>query len=157
MENTNGFKRKRIRVKGFEYKGGYSYFLTICTANKTPYFLEKDIVDFVLCHLRSQARMFDFSIYAYCFMPDHLHLLLNGNKNADLSAFIRSFKQITGYHFKKTKGNNLWQRSYFDHVIRNAESMEEITEYIFLNPVRKGIVDDFRKYPFSGSFEFEAC
>ena len=84
-------------------------------------------------------------------MPDHLHLLLIGTENPKLIDFIKLFKQKTGYHFKKTQGNQLWQKSFHDHIIREQKLINDISLYIFDNPVRKKITDDFRKYPFLGS------
>jgi len=62
---------------------------------------------------------------------------------------------MSGYYFKNKYGVNLWHLSYYDHVIRNDEEIKTAARYILENPVRKGLVKDFRGYPFSGSFEFD--
>jgi hypothetical protein len=62
------------------------------------------------------------------------------------------FKQKSGYWFRKNYNEDLWHISYYDHVLRKEESMGKVAFYILGNPVRKGLVSDFREYPFSRSF-----
>lgn len=83
-------------------------------------------------------------------MPDHLHLLVVGEDDkSDLKKFINLFKQKSGYWFKKSNNENLWHTSYYDHILRKEESIEQVADYILGNPLRKGLVSDFRDYPFS--------
>ena len=102
----------------------------------------------------------DFKIWAYCFMPDHLHLLLEGKtKDANLKKLIALFKQVSGYEYKQNvshrfnteKEPKLWQPSFYDHVLRKDEALEDVVRYILNNPVRKGIVEHYSKYRYSGS------
>jgi putative transposase len=83
-------------------------------------------------------------------MPDHLHILTSGDERISLIKFVKLFKQITGYNFKKATRRRLWQKSFYDHVVRKEENLNSIAEYIFNNPVRKGIVKDYDDYPFLG-------
>ena len=152
MEANNQFKRKRNRVKYFDYSGTFAYFITICTYGKEEYFNNTELIDIILINLKTEAERCNFSIYAYCFMPDHLHLLLIGDEESSLVEFIKLFKQKTGYYFKGRFGKPLWQKSFYDHVLRKRESINDIAGYIFENPIRKKLVDDFRKYPYLGSF-----
>lgn len=148
--------KKRIRLKGFEYKGSYRYFITMCTQRKRCVFTDPDIVEWMIKVLKEKSVIFGFKIWAYCFMPDHLHLLIEGNcENADMRRFISSYKQYTGFHYKKKTRLPLWQINYYEHILRKAEDTISVARYIFKNPIRKGLVDDYRKYKFLGSFEFE--
>ena len=89
-------------------------------------------------------------------MPDHLHLLVEGkDNNSDMRRFISSYKQSTGFHYKKKTGQPLWQVNYYEHVLRSEEDRTNVARYIFDNPVRKGLVEDFKKYKFLGSSEFD--
>ena len=88
-------------------------------------------------------------------MPDHLHLLLVGEHKSSLLKFMRTFKQETSFQFNRTFNNPLWQRSYYDHILRKEEAVEELSLYILNNPVRAGLIDDYREYAFSGSFIFD--
>jgi len=148
--------KKRTRLKEFNYKGLYRYFITICTFNKDQIFKDNpSIVTWLIDILREQSRTFKFKIWAYCFMPDHIHLLLEGDDvNSDLRKFISSFKQLSSFYYKTRIGKQLWQINYHDHVPRREEDNINVAYYIFNNPVRKGIVDDFKQYKYIGSFEF---
>jgi len=143
---------KRPRLKNFDYQGTYAYFVTILTHNRYLHFKDAEVVEGLVNILVGTARLKKFRVFAYCFMPDHLHLLVAGEDNkSDLKKFISLFKQKSGYWFKQCYKDNLWQTSYYDHVLRKEENIEQIALYILENPVRKGLVSDFREYPFSFS------
>ncbi len=85
-------------------------------------------------------------------MPDHLHILAIGEElDSDLEAFMATMKQKTGFDFKKLHRVSLWQAGYYDRILRNDEQSIVVARYILENPVRAGLVRDFREYPFSGS------
>jgi len=143
------------RLHSFNYKGSYSYFLTLSCYKRNPYFLDSSTVHLLIPILITTSTKFDFTIYVYCFMPNHLHLLTTGGADADLPRFVQAFKQKSSYTFRCTKGMKLWQRSYYDHVLRHDEALADIAKYILNNPVRGGLVNDFREYEFSGSSIFD--
>jgi putative transposase len=107
-----------------------------------------------LSKLREAAAKTGFEVVAYCFMPDHLHLLLRTPGDADLVAFVRFFKQLSGYAYRRLTADpeTLWQTSYHDHVLRREEDLCAVARYIWENPVRAGLVESARDYPYSGSF-----
>jgi putative transposase len=143
---------RRPRLKDSDYRGTHVYFLTILTHDRSPHFKEAEAVDHLVGNLLQIARSEKFGVLAYCFMPDHLHLLIDGEDNeSDLQKFISLFKQKSGYWYKQKYKRNLWQTSYYDHVLRKEEGLEQVALYILENPVRKGLVTDFRDYPFSFS------
>jgi len=147
-------KRKNNRLDLSIYKGIKAYFVTICTNNQQRVFTDTKTIAEHLKLLNSCCKKEKFSVWAYCFMPDHLHLLLIAKENSDLVKFIRTYKQLSGYGYKKTTGKNLWQKSFYDHILRKEENIPEVIRYILENPVRKGLVEYFADYPFSGSLEF---
>ena len=149
-------QKKRVRLEDFNYKGFFRYFVTICTYNKECVFKNDLLVEWLTDTLREKSNSFGFKVWAYCFMPDHLHLLIEGkDSNSDMKRFISSCKQSTGFSYKKKTGLPPWQINYYEHVLRREEDTIDVARYIFNNPVRKGLVDDFRKYKSLGSFEFD--
>ena len=148
-------QRKRNRLEHFNYKGNYRYFLTICIQKGKEYFKRQEAVNLVLEYLKTSAAVFKGQVLAYCFMPDHLHQLILGNEGFSLLKFVKDFKQKSGYHFKQMFKETLWQKSYYDHVLRQDEDLIPVMRYIFENPVRKGLVCDFRDYPYLGSLVFD--
>jgi len=144
---------KRPRLRDFDYIGPYAYFLTILTKKRDAHFKEAQIVSHLINILLETAKSEGFDVLAYCFMPDHLHILVMGRDGkSDLKRFMGLFKQKAGYWFKKINNKSLWHISYYDHVLRKEESIESVITYMLENPVRKGLVLDFKEYPFSWSF-----
>ena len=102
--------------------------------------------------LVEEAHTHGFGIQAYCFMPDHLHLLTNGMQPAaDYLTFVKTFKQRAGFAFKQRTREGLWQDRPYDHILRPDESWEAVAYYIWMNPVRKGLCTRPEEWPFSGS------
>ena len=92
------------------------------------------------------------AIPVYLLMPDHAHLLVDGeNEGSDLKAFVKLAKQQSGYEFKQKYKERLWQEGYYDHVLRDAERTEEVITYIVNNPVRAKLVKNPDDYPYWGS------
>ena len=93
-----------------------------------------------------------FSVIAYCLMPDHIHLLVEGtHPAADFREFVRLFKQRSSFHWKQRNGVALWQRGYFEHVLRDDEDTVGVAKYILENPVRAGLVERPEDYEYLGS------
>jgi REP element-mobilizing transposase RayT len=85
-------------------------------------------------------------------MPDHLHLLAEGTLDrCDLHEFIRLFKQRTAFEFRKLQNRRLWERSYYDHILRPSDRIEDVSCYIWWNPVRQRLCTHPHESPFSGS------
>ena len=155
MKNLVSYK-KRIRLKNYDYSGCNRYFITICTYNKKPIFGDNSLVTWLISSLKEKSESFGFKIWTYCFMPDHLHLLIEGKElDSDMKQFISSYKQHTGFYYKKKTGQSLWQINFYEHVLRKEEDTINIAEYIMNNPVRKGLVDNYSEYNQIGSFEFD--
>ena len=65
--------------------------------------------------------------------------------------FARVAKQRTGYEYRRISIDSLWQKGYFEHVLRDDEAMSDAAKYILANPVRGGLCTEPRDYPFEGS------
>jgi len=100
--------------------------------------------------LREVAESRSVQIDAYCFMPDHLHLLATSN-GSDIRIFVKRYKQVSGYWFRRMTGDPLWQKSYYDHVVRTDEDLERGAEYILDNPVRAHLCRSWDQHAFSWS------
>jgi putative transposase len=140
------------RIPGFDYVGVQRYSLTICTLNRMTVFKDPAVVDLVLDQFQRIASGEGIAILVYCVMPDHVHLLVEGQEdNADLKTFVKRAKQHSGFCFKENYGKRLWQAGYYEHVLREPENTSEVMAYVVNNPVRKGIVDQPADYPHWGS------
>lgn len=68
---------------------------------------------------------------------------------------IVSYKQKTGFWMSSNKLGIMWQKDFYDHIIRKHEDMAAQVRYILDNPVRKGLVPSWQEYPFKGSIGCE--
>jgi len=145
-------KRKHIRLRGFDYSKPYAYFITVCSHNRRRYFVDSVLNQKILDLLLAEGKEHGFIIYAYCLMPDHLHLLLSPPGNGlSISEFIGRFKsKTTRFAWGFGIRGKLWHGRFYDHILRNRESLLEVTTYILYNPVRERLVDDLWGYRWSG-------
>lgn len=152
--------KPKPHLKDFDYCGCYRYFVTICTDRKKNFFVNNNyLIEKIIEFLGQTGEKNLFTIWVYCFMPDHLHLLVEGiNDHSDLKKFIKDFKQRTGYwytHEEANAGNKLWQPGYYEHVLRKEEDTKDVLRYILNNPVRKGLVANYLDYRYSGSLAID--
>ena len=139
-------------LESFDYTGLHRYFLTFCTDSRRQLFISPDAVDLVLFHFVRAASDERFSIVAYCFMPDHVHLLVEaGDEASDCRRLIQRAKQFSGFYYAKTFGERLWQRDGFERVLRNDEATLVVARYILENPLRAGLVSRVEDYRYAGS------
>jgi putative transposase len=139
-------------LQAFDYVGPHRYSLRFCTESRRPVFADAPAVELVLKHFLQQAEEQGFAVLAYCFMPDHVHLLIQGLRaDSDCKWFISRAKQFSGFYYKQRHKRKLWQRYGYERVIRDDEATIEVARYILANPLRAGLVKDLREYRFTGS------
>jgi REP-associated tyrosine transposase len=144
--------RRPQRLKTFDYLGPHRYSLTFCTHFRERVFVDAAAVELVLSQFSRAASEQQFSVIAYCFMPDHVHLLVEGlSHDSDCKRFIKLAKQYAAYEFSKGRGKRLWQPWGFEHVLRDEELTHVVARYILENPVRAGLTNSVLDYPFVGS------
>ena len=127
------------------------YYITACTYNRRRILDRPDVHgSFIQFGLR--AREYGVSIGRYVIMPDHIHLFAAfGPESISLSKWMKSLKNAISKTLKSaTFAPPHWQKGFFDHVIRSAESYEQKWLYIRDNPVRAGLVESADDWPYAG-------
>jgi REP element-mobilizing transposase RayT len=144
---------RQRRLPSFNYATtGYSYFVTIRAKSGTAPFTNPRLAREVMASLHWLRAHRQVSLYAYCLMPDHLHLLLQlGTSDQTLGTVIGALKRYTTRQswLLGTQGA-LWQPRFYDHIVRRAEDASQIAANILANPMRTGLVEDEATYPWSG-------
>jgi putative transposase len=139
------------RLSGWSYRGPARYFLTFCTRNRRRVFADTATVANTIRHFRRAASS-DFALLAYCLMPDHAHLLIEGlTGDADLRQFTASAKQRSGMSYARREHTPLWQEGYYERILRPDDDAKAVARYILENPVRAGLVQRAADYPYLGS------
>jgi putative transposase len=140
------------RLHGVSYTGLQRYFITTCTAFRRPIFDDRLIATDIVSKILRTAAPFRFAVLAYCAMPDHVHLLLVAEHNdADLTRFVKHAKQVTGFAYRQTTGDPLWQPGYHERVLRDDEGTLAVAKYILENPVRARLAKTVGEWPHAGS------
>jgi putative transposase len=136
------------RLRGFDYTTVYSVFVTMCTKDRVAYFRDSTTALAAKRSILAQREAGLYWLYAYCIMPDHVHLYIKNRGLRHLSRIIAGLKVDT---CRRAIGRRLtWQRGYWDEIIRGFQAPAEVVKYVLDNPVRAGLVEDFRDYPFQG-------
>ena len=147
-------RRNSLRLRGFNYAAQRIYFVTIVVTERRKVFLDRRLAQAAvdcLLDLRQQMR---FNLYCYCLMPDHFHALIGaGDSGKSLSEICGAFKSLTTRAYWQWYRGKLWQRQFFDHIIRNEQDFFETLEYIKLNPVRKGLARTVAEWPYTGQVD----
>jgi putative transposase len=149
------YERRVGRFPGFPYLGPYRYFLTFCTFQRTQLFVHSNIVDECVQEFLRASASHDFELTAYCLMPDHVHMLVEGTaEDSHLPTFASLAKQFSGYRCRHRVEKRLWQDGYYDHVLRDDESTAKVARYLLENPVRAKLAASVYDYPFIGSSRY---
>jgi putative transposase len=136
-----------------------TFFVTTVTWKRTPIFRAEErarlLIEVVL-HYRDQGK---FLLHDFVVMPDHLHLLLTPAPDISLERAVQFVKGGYSFRLRKEEKIQVWQESFTNHRIRDAEDFARCVEYIRLNPVRAGLVKDAGVYEYSSgkcSFPMDA-
>ena len=158
METESGYRRRdrKPRLDRSVYGcSGYAVHLTLCTDKGRRLFEHHpELADMVRKVLSLTAEEKGVTLYAYCLMPDHLHFVAAvqpGGQN--LIDFVWTLKTKTTWGAKGHISVPLWQRSMHDRVLRTPEEFRERCRYVVENPVRQGLAEDWRTYPWAWSSE----
>ena len=141
------------RCASFPYIGRATYLLTFPTHERLPRFADPRVVQIVHLQIVRAATEKAFEVIAYCFMPDHLHLVAEGlSAEADCREFIKLAKQYSGYSYSRAHNRErLWQRYSHDNIARDLAEVVRMVRYVVANPVEGGLVSKPEDYPFLGS------
>ena len=143
--------RKSLRLESYDYSQPGAYFVTLVTHNRNPLFGEITEDEMLLSALGQsvsgswvwlETRHSYVELDEYVVMPNHLHGIISitdhDKQRKSLGQLIGAFKTKTTKQANlvlSTPGQMLWQRNFFERVIRNARELERAREYIANNPM----------------------
>jgi len=158
--------RRSIRLKGYDYSQPGAYFITICTHDKEPIFghvIDRNVHlnEFGKVVEKEWLKTFDMrkilKLDIYVIMPNHFHgiiIISDGTGTPQraptneqfgkpvsnsIPGIIRLFKSTATKQInqiRQTPGRELWQRNYYEHIIRNENELDQVREYIINNPLQ---------------------
>ena len=129
------------------------YFVTFCTYRRRPVLATDEVhVAFLkFCEHGRDADADNLAVGRYVIMPDHMHLFVRGGQEFVLGRWVGLLKQcVAKAVVSADRAGTLWQRGFFDHVLRSDESYGQKWNYVRENPVRAGLVQHADAWPYAG-------
>jgi putative transposase len=152
-------RRRSIRLKGYDYTSAGAYFVTVCAHSRQTVFEDPVLREILERTWHSQEQRFPGVVLdCFCIMPNHIHFIvwlksvgapLAGAHDAvragaspapTLSEVVGAFKSIAATEWLKWlrqhaphRSGRVWQRNYYERVIRNEDELSGIREYIHVN------------------------
>ena len=127
------------------------YFITICVADRRPLLANSDSFAVLRSEWASARSRYGWAVGRFVVMPDHVHFFCvcaetQGGKS------LSGFKQWTAKAILRNSGlpAPLWQREFFDHLLRSDESYGSKWTYVRENPVRAGLAQSPADWPYAG-------
>ena len=144
---------RAVRLDEFDYASDADIHLVVVADSGSP-FADAAIARMVCDNVEFYCNKLTYCLYGFCLMPDHLHALVSpADSGIELKKWLQSFKSFTTNRFQADGGAaHLWMRSGRDRVCRSDEAAETVLTYIVNNPVRAGLVDDWRAWPWTRVF-----
>ena len=160
--------RKSARIKNYDYAQNGAYFVTVCTCDRKPILsqiknsdrnipqiINHDIgieIENSIAYINEHYKT--VNIIKYVIMPNHIHMIVllqsdglcEDKADKSLQSVIGQFKSFVTKRFneiRKSKHETLWQRSFYDRVIRDEQEYLEVWRYIDKNPI-KWDLDEYR-------------
>lgn len=149
-------RAKKHRLPEAAYVGKKVVHITANVEHRRRIFTDPEVVRVFVEMLRACAAKERCMVLIYCFMPDHLHLLIEGTAaNSRPKAAIDAFKDCSGHWLLHNRPGWNWQEGYYDTIMRRSDDLKQKAFYIFQNPMRAGIVVDPYTYPYTGSIGYD--
>ncbi len=153
---------RHLRRLGRVFPAHPIYFITTCTHGRRHVLNVQAAADILVSEWRVAHERHGWVIGRYVIMPDHVHFFCAERPAAagstkSLADFVGFWKQWTAKRLRAELHlpTPVWQPEFFDHVLRSDESYAAKWEYVFLNPVRQGLVADASQWPWQGHVDFD--
>ena len=119
--------------------------------NRQVIFAEESDYLHYLNILKKYKEKFNFKLFAYCLMTNHIHLLIKTPANGTISEIMKAITiaHTRHYHHKYNASGHIWQGRFKSPVVSCDEYLLTLMRYIEQNPVRAGIASQPKEYPFS--------
>ena len=132
------------------------FFITACTDKRRKILVNPEITKILVEEWKTSTERHDWHIGRYVIMPDHVHFFCApGVEAKDLSIFMKFWKEWTSKKIKKVCNidGHVWQKEFFDHLLRSEESYVQKWDYVLNNPLRAGLVKEASEWAWQGEIE----
>lgn len=138
---------------------GLCYYVTSVTYKRQPVLSNPKAAWFLIYTLAYHKFIYDYSLYAYVVMPDHFHAIIHPQGKYNISTIMLHVKGTFSRkynEFTRHKGH-VWQKRFYDRIIRGPRHIRQTIIYTHDNPVRAHLVDSPDAYPFSSYWPLQGA
>jgi|688.fasta_scaffold202224_1 putative transposase len=141
--------RRSIRLKGYNYTNSGIYFVTICCYQRQHLFgsvnngeMETNVIGQIVSNLWQKIphHFLNVELDEFILMPDHLHGIIitsESTEKSSLANIVQNFKSVSSRkinRINKNYGMSIWQRNYYEKIVRTEQELENLRDYIQNNP-----------------------
>jgi putative transposase len=130
---------------------GQCYHVTWSTNARVALFVDAELARVACAALNRVRSECAIELLSWVLMPDHFHAVVRLNEIASLGKTVaRTKAAMAGAVNLAThaeRGASIWQVGFYDRAIRREEDLFSVNEYVIANPIRAGLVNDLREYP----------
>ncbi len=133
---------------------GAIYFITNNTHDRQPFLVAE--VDLFWLAIETMKKRSLFDLIAWVILPDHFHIIIDPLEN-NISELMKRIKLSFSMNYRKKqslKNLNVWQKRFWDHIIRNQDDFNRHIDYIHYNPVKHGLANNPLDYKHSSISKF---
>jgi putative transposase len=134
------------------------YFITGVTQDRAPVLADPADMDLFRSTIRRVKEYHPFEMRAFVFLHEHFHVLVYVPAITNVSKLLQSVQRNFTRNYKREHGIthsvHLWQRGFWDHVIRNDDDLANHFDYIHYNPIKHGYVTKPEEYVHSSFLEY---
>lgn len=140
-------------------------FITVVTYNRRAILI--DNIELLRGSFKKTLETFDFEIFASVILPDHFHVILKPVNIDEFSKIIGSIKKHFSYRINEIfvdknisesrmnrKEKGVWQRRFYEHIIRDENDLNNHLDYIHYNPVKHNNAKSVKEWEYSSFNKF---
>ncbi|MCQ8130423.1 REP-associated tyrosine transposase [Methylomonas rivi] len=135
-------------------------FITAVCYQRKPVLANASEKELLLTVMREVKAEMPFRLLAYVILDDHFHWLIKPEPDVAFSSIVQSVKLRFTHRYKRAQNLiqpvTLWQKRFWDHLIRDQDDLHQHLDYIHYNPVKHGRVSDPADYPWSSFLAHQA-
>lgn len=140
-------------------------FLTVVTYQRQPILINN--IKLLRNSFKQTLLKYNFEIFGIVILPDHFHVIIKPENVKDFSNIVGSIKKHFTYNYngaskrrtlpdsrQKRKESTIWQRRFYDHIIRDEDDLYKHLNYIHYNPVKHGYTNGVKQWQYSSFSKF---
>jgi putative transposase len=129
------------------------YFVTSKTHGNRKFFANKRSAQILLDCIDNFRKEGRYLLLAFVIMPDHLHIMLKPNGKENISKIMHSIKRGSSRLINQmwSRKGPIWQRSFYERIIRDEKEFWEKVNYVYNNSLRAGLAESPEDYPYSSA------